>query len=131
MDCRSSVQTSQKLKTSPKYVGFSLVMRKIKVGDIHTSFTTRVWSGVLPQRLHTVRTSVWHEIFLRMCFSCSCLFVLCKVQLFSREANGVVHYDWERPVTTIHFCQCFNETLLTLRRLMSYIYVWSTHSWCF
>jgi len=42
MDCRSSVQTSQKLKTSPKYVGFSLVMRKIKVGDIHTSFTTRV-----------------------------------------------------------------------------------------
>ena len=34
------------------------------------------------------------------------------------------------PLLVSRTCHTF-QVILTLRRLMSYIYIWSTHSWCF
>ena len=93
-------------------------------------------------KLYATVRKVWHQDFCLLPetwkfypFQKHTNFILIRVlwMQFLLHRKHTVHIKYEdNSVWRCQFCaSSYNANKLTLRLLMSYIYIWSTHSWCF
>ena len=81
------------------------------------------------ERHHVNRVKDRHEKF-RLSHSCSWVWENCLFNPLNPELNPICYLLALLAHYFLHVSR-IRVKLLTFKLLMSYIYIWSTHSWCF
>jgi len=130
--------------------GFMFVKLRYVVSMLSNSVTVAlIVHQKYPKYLYSTMKHLeqWHSLeiqwgpgrFLETCFSISSQVITyrCCVSTEQHDKNLILYRikkkkpKFNTDLHTLFVCYIHYYYRLTLRRLMSYIYIWSTHSWCF